>query len=96
MTDPRHSRTAEMFVEMLHDEEDQTISPDSESELSDADDPDYLPQVQSADDLDYVSQGQSGVVGVNPALLDEEDFAMTLKTCLMSHLKMRLRPSPKY
>ncbi len=63
MTDPRHSRlTAEMFVEMLHDEEDQaTLSPDSESEISDA------------DDLDYVPQGQSGVVGVNPALLDEED-----------------------
>ncbi len=93
-----------MFVEMLHDEEDQTISPDSESELSDADDADYLPQVQSADDLDYlpqvqsadnldyVSQGQSGVVGVNPALLDEEDSAMTLKT---EDLKMRLRPSLK-
>ncbi len=40
MTDPRHSRLkAEMFVEMLHDEEDQIIlSPDSESEISDADD----------------------------------------------------------
>ncbi len=47
-----------MFVEMLHDEEDQAIiSPDSESEISDA------------DDLDYVPQGQSGVVGENPALL---------------------------
>ncbi len=31
-------------------------------------------------DLDYVPQGQSGVVGVNPALLDEEDSVMTLKT----------------
>ncbi len=51
-----------MFVEVPHDEEDQAIlSPDSESEISDA------------DDLDYVSQGQSGVVAVNPALLDEED-----------------------
>ncbi len=84
MADPRHSRlTAEMFVEMLLDEEDQAIlSPDSESEISDA------------DDLDYVSQGQSGVVGVNPALLDEEDSVMTLKTCLMSPLKRKLRPSP--
>ncbi len=63
MADPRHSRLmTEMFVEMLHDEEDQAIiSPDSKSEISDA------------DDLDYVPQGQSGVVGVNPALLDEED-----------------------
>ncbi len=63
MTDPRHSRlTAEMFVEMLHDEEGQTIlSPDSESEIPDADDL----------DLD-VPQGQSRVVGVNPDLLDEE------------------------
>ncbi len=60
MADPRHSRlTAELFVEMLHDEEDQAIlSPDSESEISDA------------NDLDYVPQGQSGYVGVNPALLD--------------------------
>ncbi len=76
MVDPRHSRLmVDMFVEMLHDEEDQTIiSPDSESEIS------------NADDLDYVSQGQSGVVGVNPALLDEEDSVMTLKTCLMSSL----------
>ncbi len=65
-----------MFVEMLHDEEDQAIlSPDSESEISDAD---YL---------DYVLQGQSGVVGVNPALLDEEDSVMTLKTCLMGPLR---------
>ncbi len=49
---------AAMFVEMLHDEEDQAIiSPDSESKISDA------------DDLDYVPQGQSGVVGENPALL---------------------------
>ncbi len=85
MTDPSHSRLmAEMFVEMLHDEEDLAIiSPDSESEISDA------------DDLDYVSQGQSGVVGVNPALQDEEDSVMTLKTCLMSPLKKKLRPSPK-
>ncbi len=45
-------------------------------------------------DLDYVSQGQSGVVGVNPALQDE-DSVMTLKTCLMSPLKRKLRPSPK-
>ncbi|KAF4113096.1 hypothetical protein G5714_005641 [Onychostoma macrolepis] len=46
---------------MLQDEEDQEIlSPDSESEIS------------KADDLDYVPQGQSGVVGVNPVLLDEE------------------------
>ncbi len=39
MADPRHSRfMAEMFVEMLHDEEDEAIlSPDSESEISDAD-----------------------------------------------------------
>ncbi len=59
MADPRHSRlTAEIFVEMLHDEEDQAIlSPDSESEIS------------KADVLDYVPQGKSGVVGVNPALL---------------------------
>ncbi len=35
MADPRHSSlTAEMFVEILHDEEDQAIiSPDSESEI---------------------------------------------------------------
>ncbi len=77
MTDTRHSRlTADIFVEMLHDEEDQTIlSPDSESEISDDDDLDYVPQVQS------------GVVGVNPALLDEEDSVMTLNTCLMCPLK---------
>ncbi len=35
-----------MFVEMLHDEEDQTtVSPDSESEISDADDLDYVYRV---------------------------------------------------
>ncbi len=78
MTDTRNSRlTADIFVEMLHDEEDQTIlSPDSESEISDDD-----------DDLDYVPLVQSGVVGVNPALLDEEDSVMTLNTCLMCPLK---------
>lgn len=40
MNDPRHSRLmAEIFVEMLHDEEDQAIlSPDSESEISDVND----------------------------------------------------------
>ncbi|KAK9976650.1 hypothetical protein ABG768_021855 [Culter alburnus] len=54
-----------MVVKILHkeqDEEDEAIlSPDSESEISDA------------DDLDYVPQCQSGVVGVHPALQDEED-----------------------
>ncbi|KAL1260140.1 hypothetical protein QQF64_007967 [Cirrhinus molitorella] len=54
-----------MVVEMLHEEQDEEdeaiLSPDSESEIS------------NADDLDYVPQGQSGVVGVNPALPDEED-----------------------
>ncbi len=72
MADPRHSRlTAEMFVEMLHNEEDPAIlSPNSESEISDA------------ADLDYMPQGQSGVVGVNPALLDEDDSVIILKTCL--------------
>ncbi len=65
------------------DEEDLAIlSSDSESEIFDADDLDYVPQVKS------------GVVGVNPALLDEEDCVMTLKTCLMSPLKRKLRPSP--
>ncbi len=40
MADPSHSRlTAEVFVEMLHGEEDQAIlSPNSESEIYDADD----------------------------------------------------------
>ncbi len=75
-----HSRLmAEMIVQMLQkeqDEEDQAIlSPDSYSEIPDA------------DDLDYVPQGQSGVVGVNPALLDEDDSVMTLKTFLMSPLR---------
>lgn len=62
-----HSRfTAEMVREMLHeeqDEEDESILiPDSESDISDA------------DDLDYVPQGQAGVLGLSrtPALLDEE------------------------
>ncbi len=57
-----------------------SISPDSESEISDAD---YL----------YVLQGQSGVVGLHPALLYKEDSVMTLKTCLVSPLKRELRPS---
>ncbi len=40
MAGPIHSRSmAEMFVELLHDEEDEAIlSPDSESEISDDDD----------------------------------------------------------
>lgn len=50
---------------MLHEEQDEEdeaiLSTDSDSVISDA------------DDLDYVPQGQSGVVGVNPALVDEED-----------------------
>ncbi len=48
MTDPSHSRLmAEMFVEMLHDEEYLAIiSPDSESEISDADDLDQGCQTQ--------------------------------------------------
>ncbi len=70
------------MLQKEHDEEDEAISLDSESEISDA------------GNLDYVPQGQSGVVGVNPALLDEEDSLMTLETCLMSSLKRKLRPSP--
>lgn len=63
---PSQSRlTVEMVVEMLHEEQDEEdeaiLSTDSDSVISDA------------DDLDYVPQGQSGVVGVNPALVDEED-----------------------
>ncbi len=38
MTDPSHSRlTAEMFVELMHEEDQAILSPDSESEISDAD-----------------------------------------------------------
>lgn len=66
MAGPSQSRlTVEMVVEMLHEEQDEEdeaiLSTDSDSVISDA------------DDLDYVPQGQSGVVGVNPALVDEED-----------------------
>ncbi len=43
--------------------------------------------------ITYVLQGQSGVVGIHPALLDKEDSVMTLKTCLVSPLKRKLRPS---
>ncbi|KAK9958675.1 hypothetical protein ABG768_010780, partial [Culter alburnus] len=47
---------------MLHTVQDEAIlSPDLESEIS------------GADDLDYVPKGQSGVIGANPALLDEEN-----------------------
>lgn len=44
-------------------DEDERISPDSESDISDDDDPEYLPQ------------DQAGVVGVseNPAFLNEEE-----------------------
>ncbi len=39
MADPRHSRLmAEMFVEMLHEEDQTVLSPDSEYKISDADD----------------------------------------------------------
>ncbi|KAJ8403677.1 hypothetical protein AAFF_G00350030 [Aldrovandia affinis] len=54
---------------MLHEEQDQEdeeaiLNPDSESEISEADDPEYAPQ------------GQAGVVGVpgSPASLDEDSF----------------------
>ncbi len=61
-----HSRLmAGKVVEMPQKEQDEEdpaiLSSDSESEIFDADDLDYVPRVQS------------GVVGVNPALLDEED-----------------------
>ncbi|XP_067101197.1 piggyBac transposable element-derived protein 4-like [Osmerus mordax] len=51
-----------MLHEEQDDEEEEAIhSTDSESEISDA------------DDLDYVPHAQAGVLGVNPALPDEED-----------------------
>ncbi len=60
MADPRHSRLmAEMFVEMLHEKIRQ-----------------FLVLIQSIKYLmlmTYVPQSQSGVVSVNPALLDQED-----------------------
>ncbi len=82
-----HSRLmAGKDVEMPQKEQDEedpaVLNSDSESEIFDADDLDYVPQVKS------------GVVGVNPAILDEEDCVMTLKTFLISPLKRKLRPSP--
>ncbi|KAL7384939.1 hypothetical protein ABVT39_012094 [Epinephelus coioides] len=59
--------TAEMVVQMLHeepdDEDEEAICPDSESEISDDD-----------DDSDYFPHGQTGAVGMsgNPALLHED------------------------
>ncbi|KAF4101878.1 hypothetical protein G5714_016678 [Onychostoma macrolepis] len=51
-------------------------------------------EISDTDDLDYVPQGQYGVVGVNPALLDEEGSFDGIEDLSDESSKRKLRPSP--